>query len=44
MKAIVPTIVYSLPLGIVDFLLISGALRIAERLFSGSSALDEGDQ
>lgn len=40
----VPTIVYSLPLGIVDFLLISGALRIAERLFSGSSALDEGDQ
>jgi hypothetical protein len=40
----VPTIVYSLPLGIVDFLLISGALRIAERLFSSSSTLDEGDQ
>jgi len=30
----VPTIAYSLPLGITDFLLISGAIRIAEKLFS----------
>ena len=36
----VPTIAYSLPLGIVDFLLISGALRLAERLFSNGSAFD----
>lgn len=39
----VPTIVYSLPLGIVDFLLISGALGLAEKLFSKGSSLDEGD-
>ena len=38
-----PTIVYSLPLGIVDFLLISGALGLAERLFSKGSSLDEND-
>jgi len=29
----VPAIAYSLPLGITDFLLISGAIRIAEKLF-----------
>jgi len=40
----VPTIVYSLPLGIVDFLLISGALGLAEKLFSKGSSSDEDDQ
>ena len=40
----VPTIVYSLPLGIVDFLLISGALGLAEKLFAKSSSLRESDQ
>ena len=40
----VPTIAYSLPLGIVDFLLISGALGLAEKLFSKGSSLDEDDQ
>jgi len=43
-KTNVPTIAYSLPLGIVDFLLISGALGLAEKLFSKGSSLDEGDQ
>lgn len=38
----VPTIVYSLPLGIVDFLLISGAISLAQRVFgNGSSDNDE---
>jgi hypothetical protein len=36
-----PTFAYSLPLGIVDFLLISGALGLAEKLFSKGS--DEDD-
>ncbi len=40
----VPTIAYSLPLGVVDFLLISGALGLAEKLFSKGSSLDEDDQ
>lgn len=30
----VPTIAYSMPLGIADFLLISGAIGLAEKLFS----------
>ena len=30
----VPTIVYSVPFGIVEFLSISGALRLAQRMFS----------
>ncbi len=34
----VPTIAYSLPLGIVDFLLITGALSLAERVFSKDSS------
>ena len=37
----VPTIVYSLPLGIVDFLLISGAISLAQRVFANGSADDE---
>jgi hypothetical protein len=38
----VPTIAYSLPMGIVDFLLIMGATGLAEKVFSkGSSSDDE---
>lgn len=37
----VPTIVYSLPLGIVDFLLISGAISLAQRVFAHGSSDDE---
>ena len=38
----VPTIAYSLPLGIVDFLLISGSISLAQRVFgNGSSDNDE---
>jgi hypothetical protein len=34
-----PTIAYSMPLGIVDFLIISGAIQLSKRLFlKGSSA------
>src|SRR5580704_2684303 len=40
----VPTIAYSLPLGVADFLLISGALGLAEKLFSKGSSLDWDDQ
>jgi hypothetical protein len=43
-KSNAPTIAYSLPLGIVDFLLISGALGLAEKLFSKGSSRYEGDQ
>jgi len=34
----VPTIAYSLPIGIVDFLLITGALSLAEKVFSKDSS------
>ena len=37
----VPTIVYSLPLGIVDFLFISGALGLAEKFFSKDASPGE---
>lgn len=38
----VPTIVYSLPFGIADFLIIMGAVGLAEKLFAnGSSSSDE---
>jgi len=37
----VPTIVYSLPMGIVDFLLIMGAISLAQRVFSKGSSSDE---
>jgi hypothetical protein len=33
----VPTLFYAMPIGIADFLIISGALRLAERSFSHSS-------
>jgi hypothetical protein len=37
-----PTLFYTLPFGLVDFLIISGALRIAEKfLLKGSSPTDE---
>jgi hypothetical protein len=40
----IPTIAYSLPVGITDFLLISGAIGLAEKLFSKSpSSDDEGE-
>jgi hypothetical protein len=32
-----PTLFYTMPLGIADFLIISGALKLAEKLFSNSS-------
>jgi hypothetical protein len=38
----VPTIVYSLPLGIADFLLISGAISLAQRVFANGSS-DDGE-
>ena len=34
----VPTLFYTMPLGIADFLIISGALRLAERLLSKDSS------
>ena len=37
----VPTIAYSLPLGIADFLLISGAISLAHRVFANGSSDDE---
>ena len=37
----VPTIVYSLPLGIADFLLISGAISLAQRVFGNRSSDDD---
>jgi hypothetical protein len=39
----VPTIVFSLPLGIADFLLISGAISLAEKLFSMGHSDHEED-
>lgn len=41
----VPTMAYSMPLGIIDFLVISGAIRLAEKLFSnGSSSIDREEE
>jgi hypothetical protein len=39
----IPTIAFSLPLGIVDFLLISGAIRLAEKFFAKSESADDED-
>ena len=33
-----PTLFYTLPIGIADFLIISGALRLAEKFFSKASS------
>jgi len=37
----VPTIAYSLPLGIADFLLISGAISIAQKVFAKNGSSDD---
>jgi len=37
----VPTIAYSLPLGIADFLLISGAIGLAQKVFAKNGSDDE---
>ena len=38
----IPTIVYSMPFGIVDFLLVMGAIGLAEKVFSrGASSSDD---
>ncbi len=39
----VPTIVYSLPLGIGDFLVISGAISLAQKVFSKTGSSDDED-
>ena len=39
----VPTIVYSLPLGAADFLLITGAISLAQKVFSKGSSSDKED-
>ena len=39
-----PTIVYSMPLGIADFLIISGAIRLSENLFLKDSSSDNDEQ
>ena len=36
----IPTIAYSMPLGVIDFLLIVGAIGIAEKIFSRDSLPD----
>ena len=36
----VPTLAYSLPIGIADFLLIMGAISLAQKLFSEGSSSD----
>ena len=38
-----PTLFYTMPLGIADFLVISGALAIAEKLFSKNASVDKED-
>ena len=41
----VPTLFYTMPLGIADFLIILGALRLAEKFFlKGSSPTDETNE
>ena len=40
----VPTLAYSLPMGIVDFLLIMGAISLAQKLFSKESSSDEENE
>lgn len=37
----VPMIVYAMPIGIADFLLINGAISLAEKLFSKDSSSEE---
>ena len=37
----IPTIAFAMPIGIADFLLISGAISLAEKVFSGGRSSDE---
>jgi hypothetical protein len=39
----IPTIAFSMPIGIADFLLISGAISLAEKLFSKGYSANEKD-
>lgn len=39
-----PTIAYSMPFGIADFLIISAAIRLSEKLFLRHSSSNEGEQ
>ena len=39
-----PTILYSLPIGFVDFFLITGGIGLAEKFFSKDSSSDEKDE
>lgn len=39
-----PTLFYTMPLGIADFLIISGALGLAEKVFSKDSSEDDGEE
>ena len=40
----VPIIVYAMPLGIADYLIISGAVRLAQRFFSKDSSSDDEEE
>ena len=40
----IPTIAYSMPLGIVDFLLIMGAIGFAEKFFPKGSSTDDEEE
>jgi hypothetical protein len=40
----VPTLVFAIPLGIIDFFLISGAISLAEKLFSKGDSSDGEDE
>jgi hypothetical protein len=40
----IPTIAYSMPLGITDFLLISGAISLAKKIFSKGSSSDDEEE
>jgi len=39
-----PTIFYAMPIGIADFLIISGTLKLAEKLFSKSSSSNDENE
>jgi hypothetical protein len=39
----VPTIAYSLPLGIADFLLVSGAISLAQKVFAKKGSSDDDE-
>jgi hypothetical protein len=43
-KTNVPTLAYTMPMGIVDFLVILGSIRLAQKLFSNDSSSDDGEE